>query len=193
MQKYFAFAKQKLDQSSGRNVVSAEALYCLGKLHTAVSVNKSVPNKIDVAKAITYHQAALLGNASDFRSANELGVLMAKTGQLAEATSLFKQSLITNPTPQTWKNLAKTHHRMGQQNLAQLAEAEFSVAVQTQIANSESGIHWMPTTRFNESAPMEFSDNTRVASRPVAPGQNSPTQEADSDNKSLGERLKDLF
>jgi len=194
MTKYYAFAQQKLDQAGGRNAVTAEAFYCLGKLHTAASVNKSVPNNADVAKAITYHQAALLSDSNNHRSANELGVLMAKTGQLAEATSLFKQSLIANPTPQTWKNLAKTHQRMGDTKLAELANTEFAIAAQTR--NADSTIHWMPTTKFNESAPLEFSDNTRVASRPttpIAPSNVEQNKKPQQEEKTLSEKFKDLF
>lgn len=196
MLKYFAFAQQKLDEAGGRNPVTAEALYCLGKLHTAASANRSVPKKSDVAKAITFHRAALQANKNNHRSANELGVLMAKTGQLAQATSYFKQSLISNPTPQTWQNLAKVHERLGEQDLASLAKNEFSVAVQTR-SQGASAIQWLPTTTFNESAPMEFSDNTRVASRPTPPvaPKSVDSNEADTkkQNKSLGQKLKDLF
>ena len=121
---------------------------------------------------------------------------MAKTGQLAQATSYFKQSLISNPTPQTWQNLAKVHERLGEQDLASLAKNEFSVAVQTR-SQGASAIQWLPTTTFNESAPMEFSDNTRVASRPTPPvaPKSVDSNEADTkkQNKSLGQKLKDLF
>ena len=191
MKKYFAFAQQKFDEAGGRNPVTAEVFYCLGKLHSVASFNQSVPNKLDVAKAITFHRAALLSDETNHRSANELGVLMVKTGQLDEATKLFKKSLIANPTPQTWKNLAKTHQRMGQTQLAKLANTEFSIAARTPSASSS--IEWMPTSKFNASAPMEFSDNTRIASNPSIPVPPKADSNNKTSNKTLGEKLKDLF
>ena len=196
MQSYFVFAQKKLDQASGRNVVSAEALYCLGKLHTTVSKSKIVPDKIEIARGIAYHQSALMSDQSNFRSANELGVLLAQMGKLEHATELFKQSLITQPTPQAWRNLATTHRRLGQQELAQLAEREFSLLSQTEIASSNATIRWMPANAFSKKPPMDFLNKKQLASRPDTPPvkkQKTTTQKVQTKFKSFGERLKELF
>ena len=41
MQRYFAFGEQQLEVATGSNVVAAEALYCLGKLHTSRRIGRS--------------------------------------------------------------------------------------------------------------------------------------------------------
>lgn len=193
MKKYFTFAQQKLDKAGGRNPVTAETLYCLGKLHTSMVANKSVTDKTDVAKAVTFHQAALMSDPNNYRSANELGVLLARQGQLGAAAGLFKQSLIANPTPQTWQNLAKTHRRLGEQDLAQLADTEFSMAAQNRMANASSSIQWLSSERFNASAPRDFMDNTRVARVPAPAPKAEPKPESKTENKTFGQVLKDLF
>ncbi|MFK7767603.1 MAG: tetratricopeptide repeat protein [Mariniblastus sp.] len=197
MQKYYTVAEEQLDFAGGRNVVASEAFFCLGKLQTALMRTQTVPGQLDAAQSIVFHQVALNSNSNHHRSANELGVLLAQTGQLKRATKLFKQSLKAQPTTQAWQNLAKTHTRLGEQNLAQLAQSEAFVASQVQVANSSAGIQWMPTTQFNASAPLEYQD--RVASKTALPLPSVPEKKAETDTekkqdpKSLSERIKDLF
>jgi len=195
MERYFVYAQNKLDEASGRNAVSAEILFCLGKLHTTISNTKTVPDKIDVARAIAYHHAALMSDKNSFRSANELGVLLVQMGQLEQATELFKQSLIAQPTPQAWQNLAKTHRRMGQQDLAQLAETEYVLLSQTQMASSSVPLRWVPTESFNANPPMEFLKTKRVANRPesLSAEPKTTSEKAQTKIKSFGARLKELF
>ena len=195
VQRYYSVAQEQLDFAGGRNVVAAEVFFCLGKLQTALMKTQTVPGQLDAAQAIVFHQVAIQSDNNHYRSANELGVLLAKTGQLERATKLFKQSLITKATTQAWQNLAKTHARLGEQKLAQLAQSEAVEASQVQVANSSAGIQWMPTTQFNASAPIEYQE--RVASKSTVPPANLPEKKADSKEdpkpKSLSERIKDLF
>lgn len=171
-------------------------VFCLGKLHTAISRTQANPSNMDTAKSIVFHQAALQSNPGNFRSANELGVLLAQVGQLEQATDLFKQSLVVQHTPAAWRNLAKTHQRLGQVNYAQLAEAEFSAASQVELASSSAGIYWLPVQKFNAMAPAQFPD--RVASNPATqlpPSAAAVRQDEsyEAQPSSFTQRLKQLF
>ena len=196
MQRYFAYAEKQLEIAGGRNVVAAEALYCLGKLQSVMSTNEPGPTRLSMAKAIVYHRAALASDTQNYRSANELGVLMARSGQLEEAKDLLKQSLLIQPAPQTWNNLAKVHERLGEQNLAQLAQAEFDRAVMAANSGTQA-IQWMATGEFNATAPMEFHEN--VARNPELPLKVEATEDKTSDDDkllqlpSIGKRIKSLF
>lgn len=197
MQAYYGFANQQLDFASGRNVVSGEALHCLGKLHTVMARHKkTMPGNLDVAKAIVFHKASLTSNPVNPSSANELGVLLAKTGQLQQATSMFKQSLINQSSPQAWNNLAKAHHRLGETDMAQLAETELAMSAQGGgMTTATAGIQWVQNSAFNAMAPMEFEP--RVASNqpvvePVRTVEPEPAEETDK-SKSFGERIKSWF
>ena len=194
MQAYYGFARQQLDYASGRNVVTAEALHSLGKLHTVMARHKkTMPGNLDVAKAIVFHKASLLSNPQNPSSANELGVLLAKTGNLHQATELFKQSLIEQPSPQAWNNLARTHRRLGEVEMAQLAETELAMAGRSQPTVATAGIQWMQNQDFNAMTPLEFEP--RVATnKPIAIPEIKSAEEDSSETKgkSLGERFKSL-
>jgi len=156
MQRYFTFASNQLRVASGQNPVAAEALYCLGKLHTVQAKFGANTSKLDIAKSIVFHQAAISSDRSNFRSANELGVLMANSGRLQESQEMLKRSLQIQQLPQAWQNLAVVHQRAGQAQLAQLAHQEYLGEPREVQPRNASGT----TTRCNKS-------DTSTATRPA--------------------------
>lgn len=195
MRRYYAYAGQQLDFAGGRNVVTAEALHCLGKLHSVISSQQPVSSgKIDISQAIVFHRSSLLSNSNNPASANELGVLLAKSGELNEATNLFKQSLIAQSTPQAWSNLAKTHQRLGESQLAQMAKAEIPIAAQsTSIATA--GIRWIDTPQFNAMAPLEFEPRIAQKVPKITPtvSANKTKAKDEKPKASIAERIKEWF
>ncbi len=189
MQRYFAWASGQLRVASGQNVVAAEALYCLGKLHTVQAKFGANATKLDIAKAIVFHQAAMAADSSNFRSANELGVLMANSGRLQESQLMLKRSLQIRQLPQAWQNLAVIHQRSGQHRLAQLAHQESLISSRQQTASMASNtIRWVEPGAFNQGTPLQMRQQTadhRQAQPPVPqPQTNKPT---------IGQRLKSIF
>ncbi len=195
MQRYYAFAQQQLDFAGGRNVVTAEALSCLGKLHTVMARHQKImPGNLDVAKAIVFQKTSLMSNPNNPTAANELGVLMVKTGQLREATELFKQSLIAQPTPQAWQNLANTHRRLGELEMAQLADLEYSIASQSRAPKIASGIQWIQAPQFNAMTPLEFEPRVAAQTQFTQPSADEfRTSEPNGAPKSFGDRIKAWF
>lgn len=181
--RYFHRAQKLLDFAGGRNVVTAEAYYCLGKLHSAVAATKQVAGRIDTAKSVVFHQSALASDSKHHRAANELGVLFAKNGRVEESKTLFQRSLTIQPHPQTWRNLAIAHQRLGEQELAAQANNEFQILANNPIM--DSSIDWLPIGQFNLESPYQPQ---RVASAPTEPV--TPQQQG---GKSISQRLKDLF
>lgn len=191
MQRYFTFAHQQLSFAGGRNVVSAEALYSLGKLHSVMA--KHQPETLDIAKAIVFHRAALSSDARNSRSYNELGVLLARSGQLAEAESLLKQSLQISPIAETWQNLAKIHGRQGQVQLARLAQNEFVIAAQLEpVQSPASQIAWLPGQAFNQVGPADFQDSKASTAAVVTASRTTEVEEEANDKKTFAERFNDL-
>ena len=197
MQRYFTFAHQQLSFAVGRNAVATETLYCLGKLHTVLA--KHHPETLDIAKAIVFHRAAIASDARNARSYNELGTLLAHSGQLSEAEGMFKKSLQIQPVAETWQNLAKTHSRQGQEQLAQLARNEFAIAAQTTpVPSPTNQIAWLPGQAFNQVGPADFQDSRSAISGAVVPaGRNVPLadDEGGSSKRTFAERfnLKNWF
>ena len=182
MQRYFTFAHQQLSFAGGQNAVTAEALYCLGKLHTVMA--KHQPETLDIAKAIVFHRAAVSSDPRNSRSYNELGVLLARSGQLGEAEELFKKSLQINPIAETWQNLAEIHSRQGEAELAQLARAEFAIAVQlSPVQSSTTQIAWLPGQAFNQVGPADFHDSRSTNSEAVVPASRTAALTDDTDEK----------
>jgi Flp pilus assembly protein TadD len=193
MQRYFTFAHQQLDFAGGQNVVTAEALFCLGKLHTVMA--KHQPETLDIAKAIVFHRAALSSDSQNDRSANELGVLLARSGKLNEAESLFKQCLVIRSAPQPWQNLAKVHQRQGEMEMAELANGEFIISSQMSVADSNaSHIRWVGQQEFSQLGPADFHESTASAGNNVVPAsRTSPLTEEDTPKKkTIAERLEKL-
>lgn len=185
MQRYFSFASHQMRIASGQNVVAAEAFYCLGKLHTVQAKFGANPSKLDIAKAIVFHQTAMEADNSNFRSANELGVLLANSGRLQESQNMLKRSLQIQQLPQAWQNLAVVHQRSGQPQLAQLAHQEYLIASKSLAGgNNLDTIRWVEPTNFNQGTPMELRQNVAQLPTQDEPRKASP---------SIGQRLKSLF
>ena len=185
MQRYFAFASSQLRVATGQNPVAAEALYCLGKLHTVQAKFGSNSSKLDVAKSIVFHQAALASDQTNFRSANELGVLLANSGRLQESENILKRSLQIQQLPQAWQNLAVVHQRSGEEHLARLAHQEFLIASRKHTARlPQSTIRWVEPGQFNRGTPLELQQGA---------AQPQPAPQRNTGSPTIGQRLKSLF
>ena len=188
--RYFFEAQKQLDFAGGRSPVSAEVFYCLGKLHSVFANNKTVPTPLDTARSVVFHQAALASNPGHSGAANELGVLFAKNGRLEQSKVLFKRSLSIQPHPQTWKNLAAVHQRLGEHDMEARAENEYKLLVNQPLQTSS--INWLEAEKFNSESQALVSE--RVAGLPM---EKTPTtsqlKPPATERKPLSQRLKDLF
>lgn len=192
MQAYYRFVQTNLMVCGGHNVVAGEALYCLGKLHSMNSSNGSEGNRLDNAKAIVFHSAAVQCDPQNFKSSNELGVLYAKTGRLGQAKQMLLRSLKVKQLPQVWENLARVHHQLGEQNLAKLASDEYRRMLQGPATGQASSIRWVSPQKFADqsSEPVELRDDARTARRPASQAQSNRAPEKQS---SIGKAVKSWF
>ncbi|MGI9518512.1 MAG: tetratricopeptide repeat protein [Pirellulaceae bacterium] len=150
---YYAFAQAKMSEAVGQSPAGAEALYALGKLLAANSQLEASSSPVDSVKAMVMYQSALSANPAHYRSANELGVLMARNGQWQKAKDLFVQSLQVQEMPQTWQNLATAHRQLGETRLAELAIAEAT----KQEGETPAGVgpmEWATPDQFVDNAAM---------------------------------------
>jgi len=186
LQVYLSFAQQQIELGVGHNVVAAEALYCLGKLRTAQQLAGLSDSNLDAAKSIVFHRVALACDQRNYRSAHELGVLMAHLGELNQAQELLKQSLRIQPTAKSWENLAKLHQRMNEPQLAQLAFAE-----QQRMADSQesSALRWVEPPQLQRYG---YPENQAVYSNPQPQTTPNPAtiRQADSRNETSYSREK---
>ncbi len=191
MQAYYAYAQDLLVQTSGHSVVAGEALFCLGRLYTVKASNDTEGSALDYARAIVHHRAALDCDQNHYRSANEIGVLLAKTGQLQPARDMFKRSLRIHQMPQTWNNLAIVHQRLGEMDLAKLANDEYQRLLSGPPMNHMAqSIQWVTPTEFGTMGPEE--PQVRTAKQQTQSGPDTKPQ-AESKSNFFGRLGKKLF
>lgn len=192
--RYLEFAGRQLGMCGGQNPVAAEALYCLGKMRTISAQSDPDPESKELYEAIIYQHAALTADPNSHRSANELGVLLARNGQLAAAETYLKNSLQLKQTPQGWANLAKVHHRKGtaeDQRLATLAMNEYQASLhrQTPIL-TEGPIQLVGAQEFEARSPVQHPNADPVVAGPEHIPVNVPVNE---DKPSFVERVGSLL
>ena len=124
LQRYHSYATQQLAFAGGRSAIASSALYGLGRAESVTTAGASSRNPLGAPNAMALYQAALLVDPQNYMAANELGVLMARFGDLPSAADQLEHSLSIKPRVETWHNLATTYDRMGQTEKAQWAEHE---------------------------------------------------------------------
>ena len=124
LQRYYTYAQQQLTTAGGELPVASHALYCLGKIQTVLADATPESQRLQGPKAMTFYQSALLVHGGNYLAANELGVMLARYGQLQDARRVLLHSVATRPHVEGWHNLAVVHARLGEHELAQRADYE---------------------------------------------------------------------
>jgi hypothetical protein len=173
-QQYFAFAQSQLAIAAGGQAVSSKTLYRLGKLQTALAAHDADPHSLHAPQAMVFHQAALSADQANYLAANELGVLLARYGQLTEARRVLVHSVSVRPQVESWHNLAAVHRRLGESDLSRRAEHERDqVARQAGSSGSPSSsslVRWVDTQTFARSGGGDTpwpASTTAAAARPA--------------------------
>jgi tetratricopeptide (TPR) repeat protein len=150
-QQYFEFAQQQLAFAAGGQPAASRTLYTLGKIQLAMPGSGGSESSLGEARALVWFQAALAADSRNHLAANELGVLQARFGQLDAARRALLHSISIHPQVETWHNLAAVHERLGEVELARLAENERRLLAQRapRPANSEEKhIAWVDASTF---------------------------------------------
>jgi hypothetical protein len=148
-QQYFAYAQEQLIAASGGLPVSSQILYRLGRLQTAEPGQESDSQALGGARAMVFQQAALAVDGGNYLAANELGVLLARYGQLQEAKQLLLRSVAIKPQVESWHNLAVVHRRLGEADLAARAENERDLARRSAPGRAASDlVRWVDPPTF---------------------------------------------
>ncbi len=189
LRRYYSFASKNLADAAGQSKTASEALYCLGKLLSTAANYDSAGKPMDRAKAIVMFQASLAADDKNYRSAHELGVLMARNGKWNRAKTLFKQSLRIRQMPESWKGLEVVHRKLNENDLAALAANEYTTLVNSGgSATGNSPIQLVSSDQFAKGG---------TASEFIEPNQ-SAVRSADvsvskSKTNKLLQQIKDWF
>lgn len=175
MKCYFTFAQEQFAAAAGREVAAAMALRALGKLHDTLAGKKGISGTTSAPKAMVFYQAALLVFPENFMAANDLGVLLARSGNYSSARDMFEYSLSLCRQSTTWRNLVVVYRQLGQTALAERAEREAAMIEQAEIARRRAA-------SMAGNAPVRWVD-PRTLSRmsngtPNSPGVAQPPAQA---------------
>jgi tetratricopeptide (TPR) repeat protein len=163
-QYYVGYAQQQLALAVGGEPAASQALHVLGKVHVALAGSAGQSQPLHTQRAMAIHQAALAVDPRNYQAANELGVLLASTGELAEAKRALLHSISIHPHAATWHNLATVHRRLGEAELAAMAENErrMMVAKSPAAPASPQAVTWVDAAAFAAAGRTE-SSGARVA------------------------------
>jgi tetratricopeptide (TPR) repeat protein len=177
-QHYYAYAQQQLGEATGGQPIAANTLSLLGMVHGHLAGQSAGGKSSHTARAIVFHQATLALQPAHYRSANELGVLWARCGELPAARQMLVASLQSHPTPSAWHNLAAVHDRLGEKELAQLARKEATLlSPKGQTEAGQPSVEWVDAATFAAKSPADGSEapgksvQVSTASHASAPNQ----------------------
>jgi tetratricopeptide (TPR) repeat protein len=152
-QRYYTYAQEQLSATASQEMIGSMALYGLGKVAlTSPSSNK--PSQLEcTARAMSLYQAALMAQPNNFRAANELGVVMAQTGQLERARDMLVRSVTLSPQPTAWKNLAVVYFRLGDRLQAERAQSQALALERAGQNTTGPAVQWVDASTFARLAP----------------------------------------
>ena len=153
---YYSFTSEHLALAAGHSQVAGSALYHLGKLQSHLQTDQARQVHVINPRAMAMYQAALTAHPDHHLAANELGVLLARSGEVDAAIGALRVSLQTRPSPEAWHNLAVIHDRRGEGDLAELARVELARLSQGEDFEARQRlaamppVEWLPPSRFAE-------------------------------------------
>jgi hypothetical protein len=115
----------------------------LGKVHAVLAVDASPTVRNAGEKAEAYFAAALSVDAGNWQAANELGVLLARQGRLAEAVTSLRHSTAIQPCGESLHNLAVALHYLGQGPQAKEAHEQAVALGYGRSASRRPDVQWV--------------------------------------------------
>jgi hypothetical protein len=191
LQHYHTYATQQLAFAGGRSAIASSAMYGLGRSQCVTTAGASGRNPLGAPNAMALYQAALLVNPQNYMASNELGVLMARYGDLDSAAAQLTHSLSIKPQVESWHNLATVYRRMGQLELAEQADREREKLL---ASPRSSGAMAKDPTDLGARPPMQWVDPDTFAASATPYGLDGPAIKSNksaslAQNESLGKRL----
>jgi tetratricopeptide (TPR) repeat protein len=126
-QAYLRYARDQLVLACQCVPAASPALYTVARIYTMIDQAEAAPT-LCLPIAVALHQAALAVDPNNGQAGNELGVLLARCGQLEAARQVLQHAASVCPQPETWHNLSIVHQQLGQVDLARRAAAQYEAA-----------------------------------------------------------------
>jgi tetratricopeptide (TPR) repeat protein len=175
---YHTYAQQELSIAASGEQAGSMALYGLGKVNARLAERRD--DDVELTRgAMTMYLAALNACPDNNLAANELGVLLCRTGHAAEAIDRFTRAIDLAPNATAYHNLAVAQQKLGMTGQASANEEESQrIAALDRSKGAVSrraGVEWVSPgemARVSQPvAPSPLVPSPATASRPTMPGQ----------------------
>ena len=156
LQQYYTYARQQLASAAGAQPVASHSLFLLGKLQARMSPGQGASGNVQqtqLAKAMVFHQAAVVVDPRNHLAANELGVILVSFGQLQDARRVLTQSLAIHSHPDGWHNLAVVHDRLGEAEMAAHARKQCELLTGASTLQPRPKVEWVSPEVFAQNGP----------------------------------------
>ncbi|MFO0912498.1 MAG: tetratricopeptide repeat protein [Pirellulales bacterium] len=185
LQQYYEFAESQLTVAMGREPGASEALFGLARVYLIQATEGD--EAAVVAKAIALFQVALAADPSNYRAANELGVLFARCGRTEQARQVLEHGVSISDEPEIWKNLAVIYERLGDTERSRQATARSEQTRESRSSAANplvSQVKWVDPNTFSQSpghgfvsdpAPPANATANADAARPAVTNKKKPT------------------
>jgi tetratricopeptide (TPR) repeat protein len=162
---YHTYAKQELAKAAAAEQAGSMALYGLGKVYARLAERRDDDVQF-TRDAMTMYSAALDACPDNHLAANELGVLLCRTGHPGEAVQQFERTINLAPNATAYHNLAIAQQKLGMAGQAAANEQESqrlaALERSTGAISRRAGVQWV--------TPAEMARATQPASvTPVVP------------------------
>jgi tetratricopeptide (TPR) repeat protein len=173
---YHKFAQQRLAHAAVDEQAGSMALYGLGVVYARLAERRD--DDVQCTRgAMTMYCAALDSCPTNNLAANELGVLLCRTGHPAEAVPHFTRAIDIAPSATAYHNLAIAQEKLGlaAHSLANEQESQRLAAVERSggALSRRAGIEWISPAQMariaQPAAMTPIANDPAVATRPVAP------------------------
>ncbi len=159
LKQYLTFAQQQFAFAAGQEVSGSVALGALGKMHAALAGKAGSGVVAPEAKAIVFFQAAILVCPRNYMAANDLGVLLAHSGDYAGGRRMLEHSVLVCRCSENLNNLSVVYRHLGEPRLADLAvekaqAAKAEESTRQKSANLSAGgtVAWVDPAALVQSA-----------------------------------------
>jgi tetratricopeptide (TPR) repeat protein len=166
---YLTFAQEQLALAADREVAGSMALRALGKVYYALGHKKGLAPPATESKAVVFFQAALLANRNNFLAANDLGVLLAQTGDYANACRALEYSVSIYPQSAAWHNLAVVYRQLDQVAAADRADRQAASRQRLELARRPTGPAGHPAVQWLDGQSFARTSATPPDVRPATP------------------------
>jgi polysaccharide export outer membrane protein len=174
LQLYYSYATSQFAAAVSGIPEGSNAIYYLGRLQPFLGGSVDRNAVLGEPKALALEQAALSVDPRNFRAANELGVILARCGQLEPARKALLYSASIERHPEIFQNLAHVYRELGDRTDAQsmltLAAEERRLAVDRNRSGTPPLVYLVDHKAFAGETPIAESDGQSPPPAPATDG-----------------------